>query len=283
VLDADDIDVVASFVSTDQNPALCAAAAEHGKHVVSVKPVARTLAEATELRCVVRQAGVHFLPSEALPRLAEQHRQIKQWVDRGAFGRLVSVSATLWAGLPQRWPDDPDPGWWADPRRTPGGGWIDHAIYDVDLLRWLLGEEVVLAAGIAANQKFPCLPVEDFGAALLVFFGGAVANLEVTWTAPSRGGRRALSIVGTEGALAYDGLTGRLSTAGGLAEAAGWTTRPPRSWDADGIDHLVAVVRGEEQAIATVDDAWRNLAACLAFYEAAATGTRLPPAPLPPP
>jgi predicted dehydrogenase len=107
------------------------------------------------LRCAVRQAGVHFLPSEALPRLAEQHRQIKQWVDRGAFGRLVSVSATLWAGLPQRWPDDPDPGWWADPRRTPGGGWIDHAIYDVDLLRWLLGEEVVLAAGIAANQKFP--------------------------------------------------------------------------------------------------------------------------------
>ena len=278
ILDDESVDVVASFVSVDQNPAVCAAAAARGKHVVSVKPVARTLAEATALRVAVRDAGVVFLPTESRPRLAEQHRRIKEWVDRGAFGRVISAHSCLWAGLPERWSGDPDPGWWADAARVPGGGWIDHAIYDVDLLRWLLGQEVVRAAGVAANLKHPDLPVEDYGTALLTFDGGVVANLEVTWTAPAGGGRRALSIVGTEGALAYDSLTDRLSLAGRLSESGTWQEVEPRSWDAEGIGHLVAAVRGREPAIATIDDAWRNLAACLAFYEAAAAGKAVAPA-----
>ena len=281
VLDDETVDVVASFVSVDQNPAVSAAAVLRGKHLVSVKPLARTLGEATELREAVRRAGVLFLPTESRPRLAGQHQRIKRWVDEGAFGRILSASASLWAGLPNRWPGDPDPGWWADPQRVPGGGWIDHAIYDIDHLRWLLGEEVARVAGVAATLKHRNLPVEDYGAALLTFAGGAVANLEVTWTAPPGGGRRTLNIVGTDGALVYEGQSGRLSVTGRLSETGGWEDVEPGPWDSEGIDHLVAAVRGEEAPIATVDDAWRNLAACLAFYAAAATGSAVSPA-LPP-
>ncbi|MBA3416274.1 MAG: Gfo/Idh/MocA family oxidoreductase, partial [Chloroflexia bacterium] len=239
MLDDAAVDVVASFVGSDHNPSVVAAAAARGKHLVSVKPVARTLAEATALRATVRAAGVVFLPSESRSRLSEQHRQIKEWVAQGAFGQILSASGAIWASLPERWPGDPDPGWWADAARVPGGGWIDHAIYDVDLLRWLLGEEVARASGVAANLKFPELPVEDFGAALLTFEGGAVANLEVTWTAPPGGGRRTLAIVGSEGALAYDSLTDRLSLAGHLSETGGWSHGAPRAWDAEGIDHVI--------------------------------------------
>jgi hypothetical protein len=67
VLDDETVDVVASFVSVDQNPAVSAAAVLRGKHLVSVKPLARTLGEATELREAVRRAGVLFLPTESRP------------------------------------------------------------------------------------------------------------------------------------------------------------------------------------------------------------------------
>ena len=39
------------------------------------------------------------------------------------------------------------------------------------------------------------------------------------------------------------------------------------------MEHFASVVRGDKPDLVTVQDARANLAACLAFYEAARTGT----------
>ena len=271
------IDAIASFISVDQNPAICVQAARAGKHIFSVKPLARTLAEATEILDAVRAAGVLFLPAESANRLAAQPQQIKQWIGEGRLGRVISASYSQHAGLPQRWPGDADSGWFLDPARTPGGGWIDHSIYHIDLLRWLLGDEVAEVSGRAAKLKYPDLPVEDYGDALLLFRGGAVARIEDTWLAPPCGGRSSMSLVGTEGAVAWDGLSGRLSVAGEFPPFEGWVHTAPKGMHEGGLDHLVALARGEAEPVASVEDAWRNLAACLAFYEAAEAGRAVAP------
>jgi len=49
----------------------------------------------------------------------------------------------------------------------------------------------------------------------------------------------------------------------------------------DGLDHFLACIRGEQRPIATVEDAWRNLAACRAFYDAVTSGHAVAPAGLP--
>ncbi len=271
------VDLVASFVSSDQNPDVCATMARAGKHLVSVKPAACTLEEAAILGAVVAESGVLFVPSETRVRLSPQHQQIKRWVDEGAFGRVLSVTYHLSGSLPEQWPGDPDPGWWADAARVPGGGWIDHAIYGIDLFRWLFDDEVVSASGVAGNLKYPDLSVDDFGAAVLRFGSGIVANIEVTWTAPAGGGRHALGMVGTEATLAFDTLTGNLSLGGNLSVTGRWEHRTPQQWDDEAIGNLVAAVRGEASPVGTFDDAWHNLATCLAFYEAAASGVARAP------
>ena len=167
-----EIDAIASFISVDQNPAICVQAARAGKHIFSVKPLARTLSEATEILNAVRTAGVLFLPAESANRLAAQSRQIKQWISEGRLGRVISASYSQHAGLPQRWPGDADSGWFLDPARTPGGGWIDHSIYHLDMLRWLLDDEVASIGGHSTRLKFPDLPVEDYGVASVRFLGG---------------------------------------------------------------------------------------------------------------
>src|SRR4051794_8230191 len=60
-----EIDLIASFISVEQNPGICMAAAHAGKHILSVKPLARTLPEASDIRAAVHASGVRFFPAEA--------------------------------------------------------------------------------------------------------------------------------------------------------------------------------------------------------------------------
>jgi predicted dehydrogenase len=278
LLEDDSIDVIASFISSDRNPAICIAAAERGKHVLSVKPLARTLEEADTIVAAVREHGVTFLPAESRSRLSPHNQTLKRWFAEGRFGRLITASFSLWSTLPQRWPGDADPGWFADPARCPGGAWIDHSIYSLDLLRWLIGEEVASIGGVVANLKFTDIPVEDYGIANAVFEGGAIATIEDTWHRPGSAFRTAVTMVGTEGGLLQDSTSGKLSLSGSFPPFQGWVQVTPEAAHADGLDHLVAVLRGEAEPVATVDDAWRNLATCLAFYEAAEKGAAVKPA-----
>lgn len=271
------IDVITSFTSTDRNPEICVAAANAGKHIVSIKPLARTLDEATAIVRAVRDAGVVFMPAESRSRASALAQQLRAWVGEGLFGQPLTASFSLMGGLPSGWPGDNDPGWFTDRGRAPGGGWIDHSIYHIDLLRWLFGARVTSVRGTAGNLKYPDLPVEDYGVAICQFDNGLVATIEDTWTAPSGGSRMQMSLVGTDAAVAQDSLSGRFSLSGALQQFGGWAHIAPQHSHAEGLDELLAAVRDDADPLATVEDAWNNLAACRAFYEAAASGSAVAP------
>ncbi len=273
------VDLVAVFASTDRSPAICRTAAGNGKHILSIKPLANDLETATTIRTAVQEAGVKFLPAESRQRCAPLARQLRQWIDEGRLGRILTANFQLLSGLPRGWPGASDPGWWVDRDRAPGGGWIDHSIYHLDLLRWLTGSSVTSVSGIMGNLKHTDLPFEDYGHATVELDNGVRATVEVTWTAPPDGGRQAITIVGTDGAVATDTLTGRLAvTDDRYGRWVQMATLP--SYPSD-VDDVVATIRGDGETLATVDDAWENLAACDAFYRSCASGTVVAPASLP--
>ncbi|ACZ31131.1 oxidoreductase domain protein [Xylanimonas cellulosilytica DSM 15894] len=276
VLADDSVDVIASFVSADLNPGVCVAAAAAGKHIVSVKPFARTLAEADRVVEAVRAAGVTFTPAESRSRTTDQGRLLHSWVASGRIGRIVSASFALVGRLPQAWPGATDAGWWVDPERVPGGAWIDHSLYQIDRMRWLLGEEVAEVSGRVANLVHPTLEVEDFGHAILRFDGGAIASVEDTWSGPDGAGRITTSIIGTDGAIAVDSSTGLTSVREQGGSIPGWQHFTSPSDYSAGVDEIVTAAHGGG-ALATVEDAWENLSVALAFYEAAATGAPVAP------
>ncbi|HEY6738640.1 MAG TPA: Gfo/Idh/MocA family oxidoreductase, partial [Actinopolymorphaceae bacterium] len=162
LIEDDGVQVVAAFASVDRNPDTCVAAAEAGKHIVSVKPLARTLDEATTILTAVRKAGVRFLPGESRSRSTAHHRQLRTWAREGRFGRPLTATFQMWGGLPKGWPGATSSGWFTDADRAPGGGWIDHAIYHIDLLRWVFDTNVVKVSGKTANLKHAELPFEDY-------------------------------------------------------------------------------------------------------------------------
>ena len=268
----DDVDVVVAACTTVEAPALCLEAARHGKHIICVKPMALTLDDADAVVAAVNHAGVGFFPLEALQASGGAARQYGQWLQEGRIGDPISATVIRRGGLPtQEWPGvHVARTWWLDAGKAPGGGWIDHAIYDVHMLRKLLQAEVVRVTGATANLVHKDIPLEDFGVATLTFDNGVVGTLEVTWSSGPQAGMHAFQLVGTEGQIATDGISGKLAVRGNFAPWQGWVLSDNVQSQSDSsIDLMVDHVQHGTPLPATVEDGRQNLAVCLAFYEGA--------------
>ncbi|HWQ13572.1 MAG TPA: Gfo/Idh/MocA family oxidoreductase [Roseiflexaceae bacterium] len=272
-LDHPDVQVVATLTSTDRNLALVREAAALGKHIISVKPMALDMAGADLIVQTVRAAGVLLFPLECLGRLTPDRRRLKQWIAEGRIGQPLRFTHTLNSSLPQAWPGSTETGWWTEPARVPGGAWIDHAIYEVDTIRWLFDSAPVSVSGVVANKRYPDLGMEDYGVAIFTLAGGLTALIEDTWTADRGYGFSRREIIGSAGAICEDTSSwGRVSVRGNFGHEGWMALELLGRGHAGVVEHLVDHLRGEVPPIATVEDGRANLAACLAFYEAARTG-----------
>ena len=234
--------------------------------------MALTLDDADAVVAAVNHAGVGFFPLEAIQASGGAARQYGQWLEEGRIGDPISATVIRRGGLPtQEWPGvHVARTWWLDAGKAPGGGWIDHAIYDVHMLRKLLQAEVVRVTGATANLVHKDIPLEDFGVATLTFDNGVVATLEVTWSSGPQSGMHAFQLVGTEGQIATDGISGKLAVRGNFAPWQGWVLSDnTQSQSVSSIDLMVDHVQHGTPLPATVEDGRQNLAVCLAFYEGA--------------
>jgi predicted dehydrogenase len=273
-LDRDDVQIVVALYSTDRNVAICQEAAALGKHIVSVKPMALDLAGADAIVAAVRSAGVHFFPFESQRRLSPDGQQLKRWLDEGRIGRPLRFTQMLHGGLPMAWPGSKETGWWTDAARVPGGAWLVHAIYAVDSVRWLLETEPTQVVGVSTHQRYIDLPVEDFGVATYTLANGAVAVIEDTWTADRGYGFSRTELFGSAGTITEDTTQrGTIALRGSFGFDGPLNFEPKREPRSLVVDHLVAAIRGETAPAATAEDGRANLAACLAFYEAARSGS----------
>ncbi|MFE7120126.1 Gfo/Idh/MocA family protein [Streptomyces sp. NPDC057654] len=266
VLEDPGIDAVACFTSVEQSPGLCVAAARAGKHIVSVKPLAMTLAEADRVVDEVERSGVVFVPSESR-HTSPLARRLSSLVDSGRLGELRSATFAMNSGLPTAWPGSTEgPGWWADPARTPGGGWIDHAVYQLDRIQALFRSPVASVTGTTATIAHPDLPVEDYGHAVLTLESGAVVTVEDTWISPAGTSSTHAHLVGSKGAVTHSTATGTF----GFAEKGGeWTFNRLPEDTFDTLDVLLAAVNNGVPPGSNVHTARQTLATCLAFYAAA--------------
>jgi predicted dehydrogenase len=276
IIERGDIDVVCCFTSTEQNAPLAIRALESGKHVMAIKPLALTLAEADTLTATVARAGRHYFPNDAARRFFPANVQFREWIDDGRIGDVISAHCVFRAGLPSAWPGSKEPGWFADPLRAPGGAFIDHAVYHIDVLRWLFGAGVARVTGTTANLRHKDIAVEDYGHGIFQFTNGCVGTIEDTWTSNPAMMREAIEIVGTRGSLIMDSATGKMAITGdfGLPD---WALLPPPRALNGLIRNVIATLKGDERPVSTAEFARDNLAACLAFYESARTGQAVAP------
>ena len=149
---------------------------DHGIHVIVEKPMAMSMKDAEEI--VRRSAEKNVKVSVCHQnRFNVAIQQMRRALEAGRFGKLSHGSINVRWNRNQNYYDQaPWRGKWA----TDGGCLFNQCIHGIDLLRWMMGDEVEEVYGVT-NQRFhDYLECEDIGMAVVKFKNGAVGTIEGT-------------------------------------------------------------------------------------------------------
>jgi UDP-N-acetyl-2-amino-2-deoxyglucuronate dehydrogenase len=171
------------------------AAAHHGLHVLTEKPIEISTARAGGLIAAAKQSGVQ-LGVIFQDRTKPHIRQLKKWLDQGLLGEPLFVDARVkWYRPPKYYADSR---WRGTLALDGGGALINQGVHTVDLLLWLLGDVVRVQARTATLLHK--IEAEDTAVATLEFASGALGVFHAT-TAAYPGYPRRVEISGSEGSV----------------------------------------------------------------------------------
>lgn len=257
--------------STDQHLAHALAAVDAGKAVFCEKPIDLDLQKVLQAR--ERFDGARFLLGFNR-RFDPAFRALKQRLDAGETGRLETLH------LVNHDPAAPPPGFVP----TSGGLFKDFTIHDLDLARWLLGEEpvrVYTAASCLVDPEIGRLGDVDTARTLLTTASGRLCVISNTRRSGygydqrieafcARGMLRAGNVRGdTVCTLTPDGSTG-------AAILPGFPERYRDAYRAQ-IDHFAEVVHGRAEPLVGYADGIAALVLAEACQASLRTGTAIQP------
>lgn len=163
-----------------------------GRHVVSEKPLSRTDADAAELVCAARAAGVQLYPAHVV-RYTPEYALLKRVVDDGRLGELAVLRFVRSGSFPDR-------AWFADPELS-GGIIMDQMIHDLDLARWVAGDVAVVSA-ISHRAGTASHPVEA-AHVTLTHVSGAITQCSGIWGPSHLPFTTEYSVTGNRGTLSH--------------------------------------------------------------------------------
>jgi len=174
------------------------AAARHGLHVLTEKPIEISTKRADTLIAAAKQVGVK-LGVIFQDRMKPDIRRLKQWVDAGVLGKVLFADARVkWYRPPEYYSHSR---WRGTLALDGGGALINQGVHTVDLLLWLLGDVVRVEARTATVLHK--IEAEDTAVAILEFASGALGSLYAT-TAAYPGYPRRLEVTGTQGTVVLE-------------------------------------------------------------------------------
>jgi UDP-N-acetyl-2-amino-2-deoxyglucuronate dehydrogenase len=272
------MDIVAVCTPSGLHPEHGIAAANAGKHVVSEKPMALSVAAADALVAACDKAGTRLFVVKQ-NRLNPPIQLLKRAVERGRFGRIFMANVTVRWQRPQEYYDaEPWRGTWA----LDGGAIMNQASHYVDLIQWLVGPVDSVMAKTATQARR--IEAEDSGAAVLRFRSGAIGVIEVNVLTYPRNFEGSITIIGETGTVKIGGTSvnkvehwsfAEYDDDDKLVETGAINTNPPTVY---GFGHegyyrnVVAVLRGRAKADTDGREGKKSLALILAIYESAKTG-----------
>jgi 1,5-anhydro-D-fructose reductase (1,5-anhydro-D-mannitol-forming) len=175
-----DPEVQAVYISTvnARHAADTLAAARAGRHVLCDKPLASSVEDARAAVAGCAEAGVLLGVNHNL-RCAPVHRALRRLVAEGRLGELLAARVLFGADLPRAART------WRTRDAAAGGGCaLDLTVHEIDLLRYLLDDDVAEVRALAARQDAATREVEDALAGALRFARGTLASFQDSFNLP---------------------------------------------------------------------------------------------------
>ncbi len=149
-------------------------AARAGVHVLVEKPLAASLSDCDAMLEAVQASGTR-LGVISQRRFYEPVQRMKAAIEAGKIGRPALGVFMMYSWRePAYYLSDPWRGRWD----TEGGGvLVNQSPHMIDLLMWLMDDEVAEVSGYWANLNHPSVAVEDTSVAILRFRNGGLGSI----------------------------------------------------------------------------------------------------------
>jgi predicted dehydrogenase len=195
VLARSDVDAVSVATPPSSHREIVCAAAQAGKHVLSEKPLATTLADADAMIDACAAAGVLLGLFHNYLWYPETRHALKLIAD-GAIGEVVATDISGFGTRPWVGAQEGQPGWRHEVGASGGGALMDAGVHALYLTEAYHGTP---AERISATVRLGPDGVDTWAFCQLQFAGGGFGAVNVAW---GEGDGR-LSIMGTEGHITF--------------------------------------------------------------------------------
>lgn len=176
MLEREHPDLVAIATESGRHASIAMDCLDAGCNIIIEKPITLSLKDADDIIRKAHDTGFKVCVSHQ-NRFNLSIRKIREAMISGRFGRLFYgtahirwnrgkgyYSAASWRGT---WSQD-------------GGALMNQCIHNIDLLRWMMGDEIDTVMGITDRLAHPYIECEDLGIAIVKFRNGAYGIIEGT-------------------------------------------------------------------------------------------------------
>ncbi len=197
-----------------EKPELVAIATESGKHseiaidciesgcnVIIEKPIALSMSDARKIIQAGEEKGVKVCACHQ-NRFNKSIQKIHEAVEMGRFGHMMYGTANI------RWSRDYEyyhRASWRGTWEQDGGALMNQCIHDIDLIRWLMGDDIVEVVGMTDRLIHDYIEAEDLGIALVKFANGAYGIIEGTTNIYPKNLEETLYLFGDKGTVKAGG------------------------------------------------------------------------------
>ena len=174
---------------------------DHGIHVIIEKPMAMNMSDANEIVRRSEEKGVKVCACHQ-NRFNVAVQEMRKALEQGRFGKISHGSIHVrWNRGKAYYEQAPWRGTWAQD----GGALMNQCIHGIDLLRWMMGNEVEEVYGATRQQLHPYLEAEDIGMAVVKFKNGAIGTIEGTTNVYPQNLEETLYLFGENGTVKIGG------------------------------------------------------------------------------
>lgn len=279
MLDKEHPDIVAVATESGKHASIALDCIEAGCNVIIEKPIALSIADADAIICAGREKGVSVCVCHQ-NRFNRSVQYIRHALEEGRFGRMLHGSAVV------RWNRGKDyygQESWRGSWEMDGGCLMNQCIHDIDLLRWMLGDDIEEVMAYTDRLMHPYIEAEDFGMAMLKFKNGSYGLIEGSVNIYPNNMEETLCLFGEKGTVKAGGRSVNVIEEWRFADGSDdpesvkalYAEDPP---DVYGFGHtplyadMIDAIRNGRQPYADAEVGKRAIELVLAIYRSAAEG-----------
>lgn len=161
------------------------AALNAGVHVLCEKPMAISEEEAKAMIEVAEKSGKKLMIAHN-QRFVPSHQKARRLIESGEIGKIYSFRTAFGHGGPEGWSVEGKEGWFFQKEKAFVGAMGDLGVHKTDLLRYLLGEEIVEVGAFVETSAKDFADVDDNAVCVLKTESGIIGTLAASWAYVSK-------------------------------------------------------------------------------------------------